>query len=390
MLDEKKLAQAIDYIMARFDEVNTFYITKVAEQIKKIGELNASSIHRISIMTEMGANIADITQRLQLAAGMSVKDVMQLYQTALDDTYTDPRFRVALQHKALTVADRARLTQYTQAVSAQTAQQIVNLSNTTAITVGYKTAVDKAVLAVSSGLTDYRSAMRQSIRDLGHNGMQVQYESGYHRRLDTAVRQNIIDGTNQIAQHCSLMMGEMLDFDALEISAHARSAPDHEPVQGRVFLKAEFENMQAGLPFQDVDGKTYEGFRRPVGEWNCMHIAMSFSTQHSVRRYTNQQLAQWAADNAKGCVIGKKHYTTYEASQLMRNIETEIRREKDAAVAAQKAGDSVLRRECQERINALSKTYTDVAAASGVAPRRQRTMVEGFRAVKIKKEETGT
>lgn len=390
MLDEKKLAQAIDYIMARFDEVNSFFIAKVAEQIKKIGELNASSIHRISIMTEMGANIADITQRLQLAAGMCVKDVMQLYQTALDDTYTDPRFRAALQHRALTAADRARLTQYTQAVSAQTAQQIVNLSNTTAITVGYKTAVDKAVLAVSSGLTDYRSAMRQSIRDLGHNGMQVQYESGYHRRLDTAVRQNIIDGTNQIAQHCSLMMGEILDFDAMEISAHARSAPDHEPVQGRVFLKAEFENMQAGLPFRDVDGRTYEAFRRPIGGWNCMHIAMSFSTQYSVRRYTDQQLAQWAADNARGCEINDKHYTTYAASQLMRKIETEIRREKDAAVAAQKAGDNVLRRECQERINALSKTYSSVAAASGVAPRRQRTMVEGFRAVKIKKEETGT
>lgn len=389
MLDEKKLAQAIDYIMARFDEVNTFYITKVAEQIKKIGELNASSIHRIAVMTEMGANITDITQRWQTAAGMSVKDMMQLYQAALDDTYTDPRFRVALQHKTLTPADRARLTQYTQAVSAQTAQKIVNLSNTTAITVGYKTAVDKAVLAVSSGLTDYRSAMRQSIRDLGHNGLQVQYESGYHRRLDTAVRQNIIDGTNQIAQHCSLMMGEMLDFDAMEISAHARSAPDHEPVQGRVFLKAEFENMQAGLPFRDVDGRTYEGFGRPIGEWNCMHIAMSFSTQHSVRRYTDQQLAQWAADNARGCEINGRHYTTYAASQLMRKIETEIRREKDTAVAAQKAGDSVLRRECQERINALSKTYTGVAAASGVSPRRQRMMVEGFRAVKIKKEETG-
>ena len=95
-------------------------------------------------------------------------------------------------------------------------------------------------------------------------------------------------------------MGEMLGFDAYEISAHARSAPDHEPVQGRVFLKADFENMQKGLPFRDVDGTMYQPFRRPIGEWNCMHIAMSFSTQHSVRRYTDQQLAQWKADNNAG------------------------------------------------------------------------------------------
>lgn len=384
MLDEKELERAIDHIMARFDEVNMFYIAKVADQVKKIGELNPSSIHRITVMTEMGASITDITQRLQLAASMSTREVMQLYQRALDDTYTDPRFRQALQHTALTAADRARLTQYVQMVSVQTAQQLVNLSNTTAISAPYRETVDRAVLAVSSGLTDYRSAMRQSIRELGHNGMQVVYESGYHRRLDTAIRQNIIDGTNQISQHCSLMMGEMLGYDAVEISAHARSAPDHEPVQGRVFLKEEFERMQTGLPFQDVDGRQYEAFRRPIGEWNCNHIAMSFSTAHSVRRYSDQQLTQWAADNDKGCEIGGKHYTTYAASQLMRQIETEIRREKDAAVAAQKLGDNILRRECQERINALSREYTAVAAASGVSQRRERMMVEGFRAVKLK------
>ena len=303
MLDEKELERAINHIVARFDEVNTYYITKVAEQVRKIGELNPTSIHRITVMTEMGASITDITQRLQLATNMSIREVMQLYQTALNDTYTDPRFRRALQHTELTPADRARLTQYVQAVSVQTARQIVNLSNTTAISAPYRETVDRAVLAVSSGLTDYRSATRQSILELGHNGMQVQYESGYHRRLDTAIRQNIIDGTNQIAQHCSLMMGEALGYDAVEISAHARSAPDHEPVQGRVFLKAEFERMQSGLSFQDVDGRQYEAFRRPIGEWNCNHIAMSFSTRHSVRRYTDQQLEQWAADNE----IGRAH-----------------------------------------------------------------------------------
>lgn len=388
MLDEKELERAIDHIVARFDEVNTYYITKVAEQVKKIGELNPSSIHRITVMTEMGASITNITQQLQLATSMSIREVMQLYQRALDDAYTDPRFRRALQHRPLTAADRARLTQYVQAVSVQTARQMVNLSNTTAISGPYRETVDRAVLAVSSGLTDYRYAMRQGIRELGYSGLQVQYESGYHRRLDTAIRQNIIDGTNQIAQHCSLMTGEMLDFDAVEISAHAMSAPDHEPVQGRVFLKEEFERMQAGLPFRDAEGRQYEAFRRPIGEWNCSHIAMSFSTEHSVRRYTDQQLTQWAADNDKGCEIGGKHYTTYASSQLMRKIETEIRREKDAAVAAQKAGDSSLRRECQKRINALSREYTGVAAASGLSQRRERTMVEGFRAVKIKKEET--
>lgn len=37
MLDEKELERAIEHIVARFDEVNTYYITKVAEQVRRSG-----------------------------------------------------------------------------------------------------------------------------------------------------------------------------------------------------------------------------------------------------------------------------------------------------------------------------------------------------------------
>lgn len=382
MLDNLNIVGAVDYILQGFEEVNAFYIAKIAEQIKRIGELNPTSINRISVMTEMGADIADITQRLQLATNMGIKEMMLIYQAALNDMYTDSRFKEALKHTALTAADRARLTQYAQAVSIQTAKRLSNLSNTTVVSKAYQKAVDKAIFVASSGMGDYKSATRQVIHDLGYNGMQVLYQSGYHRRLDTAVRQNIVDGVNQIAQNCSAMMGEALGYDAFEVSAHARSAPDHEPVQGRVFLKAEFEKMQGGFLFRDIDGKEYQPFKRPIGEWNCMHIAMSFSTKHSIRRYTDEQLAKWKADNQKGCEIDGKHYTTYGAVQLMRRIETEVRREKDAAVAAQKAGDGILRKQCQKRINALMQKYNGVAKAAGITPRRDRTRVEGFKAVK--------
>ncbi len=91
-----------------------------------------------------------------------------------------------------------------------------------------------------------------------------------------------------------------------------------------MFLIAEFEKLQNQQPFEDVDGNQYEAIRRPIGEWNCMHIAMAFSTKYSKRQYTDAQLKKWADDNEKGCMIGGKHYTTYEAAQLMRQIETQV------------------------------------------------------------------
>lgn len=383
-MTQKELEDAIDRIIERIDEVNRLFIKKIAAQLMKIGELNATSINRIITMVDMGADIQEINQRLATATAMNIRDLYIIYQVALSDNYTDPRFKDTLKRHPLSAEQRGRIEQFAQNVSVQTAKTMMNLSNTTAVSEQYRNAVDKAIVATSMGLASYQETTRDIISELGHNGLQVQYESGYHRRLDSAVRQNVIDGVNQINQNASLAMGEALGYDAVEISAHAHSAPDHEPIQGKVFLKSEFEKMQSEQPFQDVDGHKYAPIRRAIGEWNCMHIAMSFSTQHSVRRYTDEQLKKWKEENAAGCDIGGKHYTIYQARQLMRQLETKVRREKDAANAARMNGNDMdARRAHQKTINALSKQYYAVAKAAGLTPRGQRLSVEGFRMVKV-------
>ena len=383
MLTKKELEAAIRMITDRITHVNSLYIQKIAAQLLKLGQLNPTSISRIVAMTEMGEDVREINKELSLATSMNVRDIYDIYQRALDDVKTDPRFREALTEKPLTGEQNQRLAQLAYNISTQTAQTMLNMSNTTAVLPPYKDAVDKAIVAVTSGLSSYTETARDIVRELGYSGLQVYYESGYHRRLDTAVRQNIIDGVNQINQNASLAMGEMLGFDAVEISAHAHSAPDHEPVQGRVFLLGEFEKMQAGFPFRDVDGRSYQGFARPISEWNCMHIAMSFSTQHSIRRYSEEQLTSWKLDNAQGCIFNGKHYTTYQAQQLMRQTETKVRREKDAAVAAMHANDLTERQARQKTINALSKRYYEIARAAHLSPKSARLSVEGFKAVKV-------
>ena len=384
MLDGPELERAIAAIMKRLQGVNALYIRKIAAQIKRIGELTPSSVNRLVAMADMGADINEVREQLRLAVGASAKELRDIFQKALTETYNDPRFAAYLEENPDAIQPEAedRITRYASAVYQQTAASMYNLSNTTAITLGYRNAIDRAVLAASAGVGSYTEAMRDTIRELGRAGMQVTYASGYKRRLDTAVRQNIVDGVRQINKQASMMIGEELGYDAVEISAHARSAPDHEPVQGRVFLKADFENMQAGLPFRDVNGHLYEGFKRPISEWNCRHIPLSFSTKYSKPVYSDEQLRRMADENQKGCIINGKHKTLYEASQMMRNIETEVRRQKDTAVAAQAAGDTALRKECQQKINALVRQYAAVAKASGNDEKRQRMTVEGFRAVR--------
>lgn len=393
-MTDQELNKALEDIRKRLDPVNRLYIERIARQIRKIGELNQSSINRLVVMAEMTSNVNEIVQALMQALSAAKPEIATLFNRAMQDTYTDPRFTRAFS-SGLTVPPmkRQELVNFTRGVALQTNLALDNLSNTTAIQQPYRAAVDEAVLAVGSGLTSYTAATRDAIRQIGYNGMQVYYASGYHRRLDTAVRQNILDATRQITQHCADEVGKSLGYDAVELSAHMYSAPDHEPVQGRVFLRAEFDKMQAGSGFRDVDGHSYGGFKRPIGEWNCRHFAMPFSTEFSKRQYTDAQLQQWADANKNGCEIDGKHATIYQASQKMRGIETEIRRWKDTAVMAQVAGDDTLRRECQSNINALSTKYNQIAGLSGLTQHRNRMTVEGFKAVKMnpsKPPNTGT
>ena len=382
-MTQADLEKKTDALMKRFEEVNAFFIATIAERVAKTGKLIPSTMNQIAIMAEMNEDMGAINQMLAAALKFTVPGLYKLYEDAMRDNYKDPRFERALKLNPLSMLAKARLNHFVEAVCRQSAGSLINLSNTTLVSSTYRHIVDNAILAVTSGLTDYKAATRQSIRDLGHNGLQMQYPSGYHRRLDTAVRQNIIDGANQIAQQGAIMIGEELGYDAYELSAHLRSAPDHEPIQGRVFLIAEYNKLQSQQPFQDIDGNHYEAIRRPIGEWNCMHIAQPFSTQYSKRQYSDEQLKQWADDNAKGCEINGKHYTIYEAAQLMRQIETQVRREKDAANAARIVGDEDLRKECQIRINALAKKYEIVAKAANLKMRKDRMAVEGFKMVKV-------
>ena len=383
MLSDADLTLLLGRVQNRLDSVNRLYIRKIASQIARIGELSQSNINRLTIMAEMMQDVNEITLALQQATGLNMVDIQNVYTKAIAAVYTDPRFTAAFKAGAtIPPITRERVRTMVQNISTQTAQTMQNLSNTTVIAEPYRDAIDRAILATASGLGSYSEATRAVVREIGYGGMQVQYPSGYHRRLDTAVRQNVIDGTKQISQNGAIAVGEALGYDAYELSAHAHSAPDHEPVQGHVLLKSEFDMMQAGLPFMDVDDNKFAGFDRPIGEWNCKHFAFPFSTQYSKRQYTPEQLQKFITDNQKGIDLDGKHYTLYGADQLMRQTETKVRRLKDEAVAAQIVGDDTLRWQCQLQINSLMAKYGQIAALSGLTPHRNRTVVEGFKPLK--------
>ena len=378
MLTDEQIAEALDLIDSRYQKVVQKYLRKVGQTVLKIGKLNRSSVNLLIQLRRMGVDVQTIERELRKVTQLTKQDIRTLYEKAAEEAHTYAQF----EYVAKGIEPSApRWEALVESLWQQSAGVMDNLSGTTVVSESYHEVVDEAVQAVTMGVTDYNSAIRDHLKKVGRAGLQVQYASGHRRRLDTAIRQSVLDGVRQVQQKAQELIGEEIGADGVDITAHPNSAPDHEPVQGRRFDLENFRKMQAGQGFSDVDGRQYEGFRRPITQWRCRHLVYYILIGISRRMYTDDQLKRWEEDNHKGVIINGRKFTNYEATQLMRRLETEIRREKDTAILAKESGDSVLRRECQANITRLTKEYKAVAEAVKLKPRFEKTRVEGFKPV---------
>lgn len=384
MLTDEQLAEALELIDSRYQKIVTKFLQKVGTTILKIGKLNQSSINLLIQLRRMGVDVKTIERELQKATKLTQKDIKDLFKRAAEEANTDARFEYITKGVE---PDSIRWETLVESIWRQTAGAMENLSKTTIVADAYREAVDEAVQATTMGATDYNSTIRETVKKLGRAGLQVKYPSGAKKRLDSAVRMNILDGVRQIQQQAQELIGEEIGADGVQITAHPMSAPDHEPVQGRIFDTDNFQLMQTGRPFCDVEGNDYKAFSRPITQWHCRHLVYYILLGVSRPLYSKAQLQQWKEDNRQGVTIGGQHYTRYEVTQLMRKLELQMRREKDTAILAKACGDDTLRRECQSNITRLTSQYKDVAEAAGLKTRFEKTRVEGFKPIKQTKTE---
>ena len=185
------------------------------------------------------------------------------------------------------------------------------------------------------------------------------------RRVDTAVRMNVLDAMRRMNQRVMEEVGKQFGADGVEIDAHMLCAEDHLPYQGLQFTNEEFEDIQGSLP-------------RPFGEWNCRHTWAPIIMGLSPRAYTDDDLARFERYSTEPVTIDGTTKTRYEWSQAMRRMETAIREKKDTATLAAAAGDDALRRQCQGSISAMVKEYERLSDRTGLGPDFRRTYVAGF------------
>lgn len=404
MLNEYQINKLPERICERLARINTEYLEIIGNMIKEVGELRPSDVHRLQRMYDTGADLHRISLMLAEVSDKNVQDIYEAFDIVARDNYEYAKpFFEAKAKPFIPYEENESLQKYVKSVAKQTAGDYINLTQHTAFAVfepggksiaplfaknkdkvatslsdTYTKIMDYAVTKVQLGETDYRSAMREVQKAMVNSGIKtVDYASGYKRRLDTAVRQNVLWGLKECSQNTADMVGEDFGADGYEVSYHSNPRPSHADMGGQQYAKGEARR---------VNGVYYPSFEKEaeplLNEYGCLHFKFSILLGISNPTYSKEQLEQMKADDNRTFEFEGKEYTRYEASQLQRKIETAVRHEKDLANMAKASGDDDLRREAQYRINLLTSKYAQLSKASGLPTKMERMQVGGFRRVK--------
>ena len=352
-MTDSQIDALIEIFQARMQKVVDEYLKRMGRQVREIGEIIPSDQTRLVQMKKLDANIAYIQREIAYAADASIEDVARIFEAIAEE---NARFAEAYFGEGVSTET---LMQSVRAQFEVTAGEIANLSRTTVESRVYRDVIDRGIQAAQAGVEDYRSAMRRALREASAEGLRVKYASGRTRRLDSAVRMNVLDGIHALNQANMDAIGSAFGADGVEISAHPMCAEDHLPYQGKQYSNAAFAELQDSLP-------------RPIGMWNCRHIAYPILLGISPPAHSAQELEEYRRGSTEQIEINGVTHIRYDWTQVQRAIETAVRYKQDEITLAKAAGDDVLVRDARRKIRELDSYYSKISEAAGTPKRRER------------------
>ena len=378
MFSEEQLDALLEIFLERAQSVNEEYLIRMGEQIRDINQLIPSSVNRLVQLKRMNANLNAVKREIARLAEISEADLEKIFEKAAE---TDARFVAKTfgnEYKP-SILENEALKQMLIAQFNVTIGEMANLSRTRISSEAYRRAIDKGIQAVQSGMEDYDKATRRAVAEaaeagirveIGHTGaheLRVGYGGKYTKRLDSAVRQNVLDGIRSLSNDIMEQLGEEFGADGVEISAHALCAEDHLPYQGRQYTNEQFRVIQE------------EKLDRPFGMWNCRHTMWPILMGVSAPTHSEEELAAINRNSTEKIEIDGVTKTRYQWTQEQRRIETAVRRQKDVAICARAAGNAPLRRDAQRNIEALYAKYDIISEKAGNSKQMKRMRVDGYK-----------
>lgn len=372
-----------------YSNLEEFILRKLCENLKDQGTLSESSLELIRELKRRGMSMDEIEEFIKKTTKLSDKAWNNLVKDAVK---RNKKYYKSVLDKVGLIQDEfslQKLNDEIKAIARQTKDLFKNITQSlgfaykaldgsiqfSPIADTYQHILDNAELRILSGAESYNVAITDAVKELADSGLQtVDYASGHRNRIDVAVRRATMTGITQVSGAYSENLAEELDTPYREISAH-RGARDkgtgfinHKSWQGKVYSVRDndiYPNIYTVCGLGDVAG--LEGA-------NCRHMHFPFFEGISERTWTDEQLKN--IDPPPFEFEGKT-YSTYEASQKMRQMETAVRTLKRKEICYDAQGNQEAYDDAVIKHRRLFKKYEEFSKAADLPMQTERMQISG-------------
>lgn len=388
MYNPEEIEKYAQKIYARYEYFNNYTLETIARRIKSTGQLSAHDQQALKNIADITGDMDAITKKLAEITRQNISDVEKMYTQVVSDGVNE--YKPLYDFKGIKFVPFEE-NEFAQALvenwAKQTSGEMINLSRTKAIgfdkcdiygnVVGhtplqgaYEQAISEAVQAVTSGTTDFSTAMSKTVERLGGSGVKVTYGSGVNRSLDAMVRQNLLYGAKQAAQSYDEHIGRELGCDGFEVDAHSGCRPSHKFMQGKMY-SYDGEKIIDGITYEDGTDAL-----KALGDYGCLHFKTDVILGVSVPRYSKEELERIHRETTELIEYDGREKTLYQWKQTQRTIERAVRKEETKANMLDAAGMKRKAQKSRSRAKIFRDKYDDMCSSvKGLEPKLERMRV---------------
>ncbi len=397
MLSEEALEKLSERLVDRIEKLNVYMIRKLAKQILNIGSLTPSQLREVFQSIKYGSDLDEIIGKISEITNKNVKDIYNIFEeVAKKNQDYAKQFYEYRNIDYITYEKNVELKSLVRSLAEVTVNNYINISKTcafafvdsfgkiqyTSLSDIYQKITDEAILSITTGRETYQQVMKRTMKELSKQGMQdISYSNGYHRRMDSSVRMNIMEGVRTLQNTLQKKFGEEFGANGIEVMHHKNPAPDHSSnleegwfdIDGQQFSKEEFDNINSLL-------------NRPVSTLNCYHRYVAIILGVNNPLFSENELKRDKEANIEGFEFEGKHYTRYEGTQLQRRLESKIRQYKDLHISASEMAkldnDYSDVYKYQEKITQLTRKYKELCEIGNLSTKVERLKIEGYKRIR--------
>ena len=343
-------------VVEMYEKLNIELTSDIIKKLKETGDISSYTKSQLRQLAKRGGKEVFLSS-LDKTSNLSSKRKTELKRLFIELTkediesykklydYRDKKMEVSesqydLLNKQVKMTDK-EFKNFTRSIAFSNQKDFVN-------------AIDTMYQQVVTGGTDFNTAFRQTTNELAQKGTTLPMSDGRNRSIEAAVRQNIRTAVRDTARLINQSIGKELDCDGVQINISPNCRPSHEVINGRVFK---------------TNSMAWKKNKHLLEDYNCQHFEtpIIFDIQGNI--YTKEEI--YRANHATVEYNGKT-LPYYEATQIQRALERNIRNAKKQYVTLKNSGiDSA---DAKQNISNAQKLMREFISETGLErdPIRER------------------